>query len=102
MLDIITDHSIPISICVIAIGKLLYDSLESRIKGNYLPLCPKCKKPMVTRVAKKGRHQGNAFWGCVDHRKTGCSGFRTKGAFDKDKVSLAEIEYQKKSKNENK
>ncbi|MCD9485875.1 hypothetical protein GLP21_12185 [Photobacterium carnosum] len=103
MLDIITGHPITFSICALAVIKLLYDELMVRVKGEHLPKCPKCKKPMITKVAKQGKHIGKPFWGCVDYRKTGCDGFRTKGLFDKDEVSLTEIEYQKKlRKNDNK
>jgi predicted RNA-binding Zn-ribbon protein involved in translation (DUF1610 family) len=26
--------------------------------------CPKCGSPLIPRVAKKGKHQGQKFWGC--------------------------------------
>ena len=83
MIEIITGHPITSSVCAIAGGKLLYDALKTRLKGDYQPKCPKCNKLMVTRISKKGKHKGCAFWGCVDYRKTGCDGFRTKGMFDK-------------------
>ena len=28
------------------------------------PLCPKCGKPMIKRVAKKGVNSGKEFWSC--------------------------------------
>lgn len=28
------------------------------------PLCPKCKSPMIKRIATKGKNIGNEFWGC--------------------------------------
>jgi four helix bundle suffix protein len=28
------------------------------------PNCPKCGKPMIKRMAKKGKNAGNAFWSC--------------------------------------
>ncbi|MDW7645992.1 MAG: topoisomerase DNA-binding C4 zinc finger domain-containing protein [Desulfuromonadales bacterium] len=28
------------------------------------PNCPKCGKPLVKRMAKKGPHAGREFWGC--------------------------------------
>lgn len=31
------------------------------------PTCPKCGKPMLKRVQKKGRMQGREFWGCSDY-----------------------------------
>lgn len=31
---------------------------------NVEPECPKCGKPLVRRMARKGRHAGNEFWGC--------------------------------------
>jgi predicted RNA-binding Zn-ribbon protein involved in translation (DUF1610 family) len=30
------------------------------------PPCPTCGQPMVLRTAKRGRDQGNSFWGCAD------------------------------------
>ena len=27
-------------------------------------VCPKCRKPLVLRTAKKGENAGNKFWGC--------------------------------------
>lgn len=84
MLDIITGHPITFSICALAVSKLLYDELKVRVIGERLPKCPKCKKPMITKIAQHGEHKGKSFWGCVDYRKTGCNGFRTKNLFDKD------------------
>lgn len=43
------------------------DILESNV-----PDCPKCNKPMIERVSKKGDTKGNVFWGCVDFPK--CKG----------------------------
>lgn len=31
------------------------------------PLCPKCGKPMLRRMQKKGQMQGREFWGCSDY-----------------------------------
>jgi restriction system protein len=28
------------------------------------PACPKCRRPMVSRLARKGDHAGQPFWGC--------------------------------------
>lgn len=39
------------------------------------PLCPKCDKPMVRRVAKRGVAAGKAFWGCSEF-SAGCRGTR--------------------------
>ena len=30
------------------------------------PPCPTCGQPMVLRTAKRGREQGNSFWGCAN------------------------------------
>ena len=32
--------------------------------GNAAPQCPKCGKPMLKRVAKRGKNAGNEFWSC--------------------------------------
>ncbi len=34
--------------------------------ADEVPLCPRCKQPMVLRTAKKKAHKGNKFWGCRD------------------------------------
>lgn len=36
------------------------------------PSCPKCGKPMLRRMQKKGQMQGREFWGCSDYPK--CNG----------------------------
>ncbi len=33
------------------------------------PACPGCGTPMVQRVARRGKHNGNAFWGCPTYPK---------------------------------
>ena len=38
------------------------------------PLCPKCGKPMLQRLIKKGTKQGQTFWGCSDYPR--CDGTR--------------------------
>lgn len=38
------------------------------------PLCPKCGKPMLQRMIKKGTKQGLTFWGCSDYPR--CDGTR--------------------------
>lgn len=40
--------------------------------GN--PTCPKCGKPMLRRMQKKGELQGREFWGCSDFPN--CNGIR--------------------------
>lgn len=39
-----------------------------------LPVCPKCGKDMVRRVAKSGANAGNSFWGCSQY--PACRGVR--------------------------
>lgn len=53
------------------------ERLEARKRqatGNGAPLCPKCGKPMLRRLQKKGQQQGREFWGCSDYPK--CDGLR--------------------------
>lgn len=38
------------------------------------PPCPKCGKPMLRRMQKKGQQQGREFWGCSDYPR--CDGLR--------------------------
>jgi four helix bundle suffix protein len=42
------------------------------------PACPRCGEPMVRRIAKKGPHEGQPFWGCSAYPD--CTGTRTAGA----------------------
>ncbi|MDQ2762603.1 MAG: restriction endonuclease [Pseudomonadota bacterium] len=37
------------------------------------PTCPKCSRPMVLRVAGRGRNAGGKFWGCTGFPKS-CDG----------------------------
>lgn len=46
---------------------------EQSVKTN-APLCPKCGKPMIKRLAKKGKNAGNAFWSCSSYPE--CNGTR--------------------------
>jgi restriction system protein len=39
-------------------------SIEA-VKKVEAPVCPKCRTPMVARVAKQGRNAGGRFWGCA-------------------------------------
>lgn len=40
------------------------------------PLCPKCNSSMNIRVARKGKHAGNRFWGCSNFPR--CNGIVNK------------------------
>lgn len=53
------------------------ERLEARKEHASLanaPNCPKCGKPMLKRMQKKGEKQGREFWGCSDYPK--CNGIR--------------------------
>ena len=39
---------------------------------NNAPQCPRCGKPMIKRVAKKGIHSGREFWSCSGYPE--CNG----------------------------
>ena len=55
--------------------RLAFRTQQSIEKGA--PNCPKCGKPMIQRVAKRGQNAGNAFWSCSDYPK--CNGTRRVG-----------------------
>ena len=40
-----------------------------------VPLCPKCGRPMLKRMAKKGKNAGNPFWSCPSYPE--CDGTRS-------------------------
>jgi len=44
-------------------------STESVETVKPTPPCPGCGTPMVQRVAKRGKHNGNPFWGCPTYPK---------------------------------
>lgn len=35
--------------------------------SDSIPSCPQCGKPMVLRIAKKGKNEGRQFWGCTGY-----------------------------------
>jgi len=37
---------------------------SSETQQDAEPTCPKCGSPLVPRIAKKGKYQGQKFWGC--------------------------------------
>ena len=57
-------------------GKLGGSSIQRPAPAsvNEVQACPKCGKPMVKRVAKKGSLAGNEFWGCSNY--PACRGIR--------------------------
>ena len=48
--------------------------IEQSIQAD-APLCPKCGKPMIKRIAKKGKNAGNEFWSCSSYPE--CDGTRS-------------------------
>ena len=42
---------------------------------NNAPPCPKCGKPMIKRIAARGKNAGNEFWSCSSFPK--CNGTRS-------------------------
>lgn len=53
--------------------KACIDARKNQSTQN-APLCPKCGKPMLRRMQKKGQLQGREFWGCSDYPN--CNGAR--------------------------
>jgi hypothetical protein len=37
---------------------------SSETQQDVEPTCPKCGSPLLARIAKKGKYQGQKFWGC--------------------------------------
>lgn len=57
---------------------LTAERLAARTQKNVeqgAPQCPKCGKPMIKRVAKKGINSGHEFWSCSDYPH--CMGTRS-------------------------
>lgn len=40
---------------------------DAGVSATTNPACPVCTRPMVRRVAKRGSHAGEAFWGCTGY-----------------------------------
>ena len=62
--------------------KLTAERLASRTEKSieaHAPVCPKCGKPMIRRVAQKGKNSGKEFWSCSAYPN--CNGTRS---IDKD------------------
>jgi len=53
--------------------RIAYRAAQS-VKAN-APSCPKCGKPMIKRVAKKGINSGKEFWSCSGYPE--CNGTRS-------------------------
>jgi restriction system protein len=56
-------------------NRRLHDMVASKVEiwpdaagappsASSIPTCPHCRKPMVKRIAKRGRNTGSPFWGC--------------------------------------
>lgn len=52
--------------------RIKHKTEESRTENA--PLCPKCGKPMIQRMAKKGVNSGKPFWSCSEYPN--CTGTR--------------------------
>lgn len=50
------------------------EARKIRANASGAPSCPKCGKPMLRRMQKKGAGQGREFWGCCDYPH--CDGTR--------------------------
>lgn len=50
------------------------EARKDQAKRENAPTCPKCGKPMLKRMQKKGQGQGREFWGCSDYPN--CKGLR--------------------------
>lgn len=50
------------------------DARKAQAMTSGAPACPKCGKPMLKRMQKKGPGQGREFWGCSDYPR--CNGVR--------------------------
>lgn len=50
------------------------EARKTQAKSSGAPACPKCGRPMLRRMQKKGQMQGREFWGCSDYPN--CNGLR--------------------------
>ncbi|MDE5652232.1 MAG: four helix bundle protein [Muribaculaceae bacterium] len=50
------------------------EARKTQAASSGSPACPKCGRPMLRRMQKKGQQQGREFWGCSDYPN--CNGLR--------------------------
>lgn len=50
------------------------EARRTQASENGAPVCPRCGKPMIRRMQRKGKQQGREFWGCSDYPN--CNGIR--------------------------
>lgn len=50
------------------------EARKAKATESGTPVCPKCGKPMLKRMQRKGKQQGREFWGCSDYPN--CNGIR--------------------------
>lgn len=50
------------------------EARKTKATTDGAPMCPKCGKPMLKRMQKKGQGQGREFWGCSSY--PACDGLR--------------------------
>ena len=43
------------------------EHLKNIVNNRMHPICPRCGKPMVLRMARKGSGAGSEFWGCPNY-----------------------------------
>ena len=43
------------------------DEAAAFARSSTSPACPRCSKPMVKRLAKRGANVGGEFWGCTGY-----------------------------------
>lgn len=54
------------------VERLEVRKIQALAEGS--PACPRCGKPMLKRMQRKGEQQGREFWGCSDYPR--CNGTR--------------------------
>ena len=47
----------------------ILEAKDTTANLNQMPICPKCGGEMIKRIAKKGQHQGQSFFGCSQFPK---------------------------------
>jgi len=55
--------------CGFSAGYLIANGEIAEVPQKAKKECPKCGKELVERVAKKGKNEGNKFWGCTGFPK---------------------------------
>jgi len=63
------DNQVPMDVTEVSDEKFTDEAGDGFNAENFETVCPKCGGELVKRIATKGQHAGQKFWGCVNFPK---------------------------------